>query len=278
MDEISPEFIERYQKIYAQDPRSRVFAPLAEAYRKIGRIKEGLEIARAGVKIHPDFAGGRVALGRLLLEDNNIADASEEFKKATEFAPENILAYQLLGESLLKLKKTRDALSAYKMLLFLNPDNSRALKAVQKLESLTADEYEDDLFAMKPLKEAVKDWDEFELIFDLEPHAKGPNISTEKDAQKSKFLDRVLSLTDAYIVRNDIDRALDALNEAERLIGANPEIVKRLSLIQRRQLDSIPTPKSQRDLTPPLSREKAIIDNQIQFLQDLLQNIKHHQT
>jgi len=166
--------------------------------------------------------------------------------------------------------------------LFLSPENPKALKAVQKLESLTADEYEDEIFAMRPLKEAVKEWDDFELDFEMEndpsKNKMESSSTSENSKKKNKFLDRVLSLTDAYIVRNDIDRALDALNEAERLIGNNPEITKRMGLIQRRQLDAISAPKTQADLKPHKSREKTIIDNQIEFLQDLLQNIKHHQT
>ena len=62
MDETNPEFIERYQKLYEEDPKSRIFAPLAEAYRKMGLINEALELAQNGVKIHPQFSGGRVAL------------------------------------------------------------------------------------------------------------------------------------------------------------------------------------------------------------------------
>lgn len=281
MEDIDPELVERYQKLYEEDPRSRIFAPLAESYRKMGLLQEGLEVAQKGVELHPEFPGGRVALGRLYADAERLEDAEKEFRKATALSPDNILAHQLLAEVLLKLKKSKEALKAYKMLLFLSPDNSRAQKAVQKLEALTADEYEDDLFAMKPLHEAVKAWDEYELDFENDTPASEPEISAQKvqsDEKKTKFLDRVLSLADAYIVRNDMDRAIEALNEAERLLGPHPEVIKRLKLIHHRQLDTMAHPQNSSEIQSPVSRERSLHEEKIEFLQDLLQKIKHRHT
>src|SRR6185437_2914404 len=98
MDEINPEFVERYQQLYEADPKSRIFAPLAEAYRKMGLLKEAREVAEAGVGHNPQFAGGRVALGRIFCDLGLIKEATRELKKATELAPENVLAHQVLGE------------------------------------------------------------------------------------------------------------------------------------------------------------------------------------
>jgi tetratricopeptide (TPR) repeat protein len=269
VDDINPEFIERYQKLYEQDPNSKVFAPLAEAYRKMGLIKEALELAKDGTKKHPHFPGGRVALGRIYIELDQLKEAEKELRTATELSPENILAHQILAETLLKLKRPKEALRAYKMLLFLSPDNEKALNAVKKLESLTADEYEDDLFAMQPLKEAVKNWEEIQIDFAQ------PGLPTSPQEKNNKFLERVISLADAYIVRNDIDRAVDALNETERLWGPQPEVTKRLKLIHHRQIDNIPHPKSTAEIQAPPSREVQALDGKIEFLQDLLAQIKH---
>lgn len=260
--------------MYEKDPRSRVFAPLAEAYRKMGLLKEALKMAEKGVKDHPHFPGGRVALGRIYMHETRLKEAEEQFRKAIELAPENVLAYQLLAETYLRLKKSKDALKAYKMLLFMSPDNERAQNAVRKLEALTADEYEDDLFAMKPLEQAVKEWDNIELEFANDD--KKPATETAKMAKKQAYLDRILSLADAYIVRNDIDRALNALNEAERLFGPNPEVVKRLKLLHERQVSMVAQPRSAKEamIKTPSVRESQL-DGQIDFLQDLLQKIKN---
>lgn len=282
MDEVNTEFIERYQKMYEKDPTSRVFAPLAEAYRKMGLIREAREVAEKGVKDNPNFPGGRVALGRIYLEDSQFKEAEIQFRKAVELAPENMLAYQLLAETYLRLKKTKEALKAYKMLLFINPENTRAQNAVRKLEALTADEYDEEIFAMKPLQEAVKEWDELHLDFSTVGSTgsshKGSTGAAARTEKNRIYLERTLSLADAHIVRNDIERALNALNEAERLFGANPEIVKRLKLLHERQLSGIATPQTKSEILMsehPIRQSK--FDKQIDFLQDLLQKIKNRQ-
>lgn len=267
MDEINPEAIERYQKMFEQDPRSKVFAPLAEAYRKMGMLKEALEVATQGVRNHPNFPGGRVALARIYLAEGKYTDAVTQFTKAIELAPENILAYSLLAEAHLHLKQPKEALKAFKRLLFLSPENEKAQNAVRKLESLTADEYADDIFALKPLKQAVEEWDEIHLDDDTVSDAQ----RTEK---KLKTLERMISLADAYIVRSDYDRAVEALNEAERLFGAQTEIVKRLKIIHQRALDNIDVPKKKEDLEPPVPREVQIIDEQIATLKGLLSSLQ----
>ena len=263
MDEINPDVIERYQKIYEQDPRSKVFAPLAEAYRKMGMLKEALEVATQGVRQHPHFAGGRVALARIYLTQAQYQDSIAQFTKVIELAPENILAYQLLAEAHLHLKQPKDALKAFKRLLFLSPDNEKAQNAVRKLESLTADEYTDDVFALKPIRQAVEEWNEIHL---------DDNTTTDarQNEAKLKTLERMISLADAYIVRNDHDRAVEALNEAERLFGPQTEIVKRLKIIHQRTLENIDIPKTQEDLAGPVPREVKIIDDQISTLKGLL--------
>jgi tetratricopeptide (TPR) repeat protein len=263
MDEINPDVIERYQKIYEQDPRSKVFAPLAEAYRKMGMLKEAHEVATQGVRQHPDFAGGRVALARIYLAQQRYPESVTQLTKAIELSPENVLGYSLLAEAHLHLKQPKEALKAFKKLLFLSPDNEKAQNAVRKLESLTADEYADDIFALKPIKQAVDEWNEIHLDDNT-------STSAKTEEMKLKTLERMISLADAYIVRSDHDRAIEALNEAERLFGAHTEIVKRLKIIHQRSLDNIVVPKTSADLAAPIPRETLVIDDQIATLKGLL--------
>ena len=52
----------RYQKAHEENPKSRVFAPLAEAYRKLGMIDKAQEILLKGIKIHPNYSLGYLGL------------------------------------------------------------------------------------------------------------------------------------------------------------------------------------------------------------------------
>ncbi len=265
-NEIRPEVVERYQKLYEQDPASKVFAPLSEAYRKMGMIKEAFQVATNGVKRHPDFAGGRVALARVLLDQSEWDKALPELKRVVDLAPENVLGHSLLAECYLRLKRPKDALKAFKMLLFLSPDNDKAQMAVKKLESLTADEYAPEVFALKPISQAVREWDDFTL--------EETTNAKNQEQHRLKTLERMISLADAYIVRNDHDRAIETLNEAERQFGPQNEIVKRLKIIHQRSLETIAVPVNKVDLEPVPAREMQEVDQQIALLRQVLKTIR----
>jgi tetratricopeptide (TPR) repeat protein len=142
-------FIEKYEKAYKKDPRSKVFAALAEAYRKQGDLDEALRIGEDGVLKHPHFPSGRVALAKIFFDKQMYERAIPHLKVVTEISPENIMAHSLLASCYKNLKKSRDALEAYKRVLFLNPNDALAIKAVQKLESLFAGDYEKEVFERK---------------------------------------------------------------------------------------------------------------------------------
>ena len=221
------------------------------------------------MKKHPKFAGGRVALGKIYLQLGQDKKAAKEFEKAIQAAPDNILAQSLLGETLLKLKRPKEALGAYKRLLYLSPESEKAQQAVQKLESLTADEYEEDIFSLKPLSKVTDDWH----LQDLEIDADDEEAENE---QRARTLERILSLADAYIVRNDMDRAVEALNEGERLMGPHPELVKRLKLIHHRQLEKLNEEREFRGEKAPVpTRNEMTRDEKIDYLKDLLKKVTH---
>ena len=218
---VNLEFVERYQLEYEKNPKSKVFAPLAEAYRKMGLIEEARRICQNGVQLHPEFASGRVAFAKVLLEMNEPSEALTQLEKAIEISPDNLLAHSLMGETLLKLRRPKDALRSFKMVLFLNPADERAKSAVRKWEFLSADEYESELFEMQPAFHPETD----------------PAIGFEpisESAREFRSLERAISLADAFTVRGDMDKALQVLIEANKQLGGEPELEKRIRLITER--------------------------------------------
>ena len=123
-----------YLRKYQENPRSRVFAPLAEAYRKAGLIDEAIDIAREGMRIHPGFTGGRVALARALFEKKQYVEVIEELELIVRDVPDNLVAQRLLAESALMLGRVTQALDAYKMLLYFTPSDTELVRIVQELE------------------------------------------------------------------------------------------------------------------------------------------------
>lgn len=123
-----------YLKKYQEDPQSRVFAPLAEAYRKSGMVDEALEIAQEGLKHHPHFVGGRVALARALFDKKRFEEVVSELAQIVRDVPDNIVAQRLMAESSLILGRSNEALNAYKMILFFHPEDPETARLVQELE------------------------------------------------------------------------------------------------------------------------------------------------
>jgi tetratricopeptide (TPR) repeat protein len=154
-----------YLKKYQDDPRSRVFAPLAEAYRKAGMLKEAVEIAQEGLRVHPQFIGGRVALARALFDQKNYEDVLNELSTIVREVPDNLVAQRLFAESALILGRTLEALGAYKMLLYFNPTDADAGRMVRELEAQSYDggamvlrtdpAPQKGLYSIKTAKEAI---------------------------------------------------------------------------------------------------------------------------
>lgn len=238
MDDISPEFVERYQILLEKDPKSKVFAPLAEAYRKMGLHTRAYTVCKSGLNYHPNFAGGHIAIAKVLVDLKETQKALEHLEMATELAPENILAHQLHAELLLQLKQFKNALKAYKMVLFLSPENKKAMQAVKKLESLTAEDFDKDLFP-----------DDFGYSGQQNANNKKSQINnlTKGDEQR---LERFISLIDVYIVRNELERAKGIFEEARIEFAQHPELIKRMEIIlpqtissSNSKIQSFPTPK-----------------------------------
>jgi tetratricopeptide (TPR) repeat protein len=243
--------IEDYRRLLQKDPNSKAFAPLAEALRENAEFQQAEIVAANGIRRHPDYVGGYVALGRILIEQSRFAEAGPILSKAVELDPQNLLALQLIGTLHLQMQQPKDALKAFKRILFLNPQSEKARNAVQKLESLSADEYEEDIFQYKKINATTQ----------INKPAVAPVSSQE--------LERKLSLVDALIVRNDLEKARAHLLDLNTRLPNNKEIAKRFELLE----ESLPEEEAL-PLHPVASREKMVFDKKRQILEDLLRRIK----
>ena len=125
--------IGKYLDILAKDPKSRVFAPLAEAYRKAGLLDDAVETALEGLRLHPNYLGGRVALGRAYFEKKQYAEAAAEMQKVAKSAPDNIIAHKVLGQVAGRQNDLPAAEKAFKMVLLLDPRDQEAQQFIANL-------------------------------------------------------------------------------------------------------------------------------------------------
>ncbi|OQX56650.1 MAG: hypothetical protein B5M53_00280 [Candidatus Cloacimonas sp. 4484_209] len=132
-----PPEIEKLSERLAKDPKSLVFASLANAYRKNNMIDEAIEILQKGLEIHPNYASARTVLGRCYIDKRMYEMAKVEFKKALESDPQNIVVLEKLGEVYKTLNQYEDAFKVFQKLNELDPLNDDFQRELESLKRLS---------------------------------------------------------------------------------------------------------------------------------------------
>ena len=81
-----------------KDPSSKLFLPLAEAYKERGMLDESTKVLLQGLEKQPEYHSARVALGKVYLKKDMLAEAQAEFAKVVEAVPDNLFAHKKLME------------------------------------------------------------------------------------------------------------------------------------------------------------------------------------
>lgn len=226
--------IKKYLSIYKKNPHSKVFALLADLYRKQGAIDKAFRLCKAGLKQHPQFALGHIALALILLDINKLKLAVESLEKAIDLAPENIFAYKLLGQTWLKLKDPEKTLQAYKMVLFLEPGNKNAENIIKKLEPVTASQYDKTGFAFKTLKELTQYTStKSSETEDIEPPILHPIPKIHPQKETDQFEARI-SMIEALIYRKESSKARQFLQEMKNTYSHHKQFINQIQALENK--------------------------------------------
>lgn len=137
---LSPLFL-KYQADYEKNPRSRVFAPLAETYRKLGMTDKAMEILSQGIRFHPTYVMGYLGLAFCYYDLKQYSLAYNTLRPLVESNRDNIRLQKLFAEICLELGYREESLDTYKYLLFINPRDREVAMQVATLESLIEEQY-----------------------------------------------------------------------------------------------------------------------------------------
>lgn len=188
--------IYNYLRKYQEDPGSRVFAPLAEAYRKAGLVDEAIEIAKEGLKIHPQFTSGRVALARALFDKKLYQEVVDELSPMIRDIPDNLVAQRLFAESCLMLGRVAEALGAYKMLLYFSPQDQETAQIVQELE---VQSYEKGALVLRTDMTS-----QFDIRSAQRAISDDPEVIKAKKIKKVEFLQSLLQKVERYRILSQL--------------------------------------------------------------------------
>lgn len=132
--------IDYYLRKYELNPHSRAFAPLADLYRKTGRVEEALEILAAGLAEHPTYVSALVIKARCHLALGQVPPGLAAFQRVLELDPDNLVAIKQLAELALADGDQSRAAVFLARVVSLDPTDERAAAQLEWLRGAAATE------------------------------------------------------------------------------------------------------------------------------------------
>jgi pentatricopeptide repeat protein len=134
MDNETSEITKLTERV-TRDPKSKLFVPLAEEYKKMGDIEMSIHVLTEGLKNNPGYVTAKSFLGRLLMEKGDLAGAGKEFEEVVKAIPDNLLAQRKLGDIYALQGGSAQALLHYKVAHSLNPADEEISSFISDLEA-----------------------------------------------------------------------------------------------------------------------------------------------
>lgn len=208
----------------AANPTSRIFAPLAEAYRRAGRLSEAIDVCRQGLRHHPDYLSGLVVLARTYHDAGDLEAAGSMFERILQADPRNVGATRALGEIAHARGDVSDAWAHYRRALDLEPDNAELRQRIESLRDTHARAEaaaagfgpaasEAGFATAEPVPAATR----FEEVFG---RSAPPGTRGESPAEPAAEEIATVTLADVYAEQGLLERALEIYR---RLLDADPE-------------------------------------------------------
>ena len=130
--------IEIFSGRLAQDPYSRVFAPLADLLRLAGRFEDALELLDDGLGRHPEYLSALVIKGRTLLDSGRVDQARQVLARVLEQDPENFIVLRLVTEDARSRRAWDESIPLLEKLVVLDPDDERWPGALSEARQFAA--------------------------------------------------------------------------------------------------------------------------------------------
>ena len=112
-----------------RDPDGLAFAPLADAFRRNGQVREALDLLTDGMSRHPDYATGHVVATRLYVDQGMDSEAELAARRVLTLDPENLVAHSALVSILTRKGEAGEA-ARHKTALFAADPESDEARAV----------------------------------------------------------------------------------------------------------------------------------------------------
>lgn len=131
----SPGEIEKLERRWLENMQGLTFAPLAEAYRKAGRLDEAFQTLELGLAHHPDYVPAHIVRGRCALDSRDDTVAASAFALVLSFDSLNLIALRGLAEISVRSGRQQEATLHLRRLLDADPTDADALAQLAELQA-----------------------------------------------------------------------------------------------------------------------------------------------
>lgn len=127
---VDPQQIRRWQEAVARDPGDAAFLPLAELYRREGRLEVARRLCFRGLERQPELVEAHFLLGRIYREAGELDKALDEFDIALRLDPAHRGARRALGYLSLERRDWPAAVRHLEQVAAREPNDERAASAL----------------------------------------------------------------------------------------------------------------------------------------------------
>ncbi len=127
---------------FLKNPKSILFARLADYYLQQNRVDEAIHLCMEGIKYHPYYITGNFILAKAYVAANEYDKAEEALKKVLSHDRQHLAAHELLAQLMKKLGWENKAAVHYKEILKIDPLNNQVRQELNDLTGYEA-EYEE---------------------------------------------------------------------------------------------------------------------------------------
>lgn len=177
--------IEKLEARFRENPEGRYFAPLADAYRKAGRVADALMLVQAGLERHPDYLSAHIVLGRCHLDQKDDGAALAAFQQVLTIDAENIIALKSLAEISERIGNALDARRWLMRLLTVDSMNTEAEEDLHRLGGPVEEAAAAGAPAAEPLEAAAAGFSFADVVAAEAPTEPVPAIPEELVAARS---------------------------------------------------------------------------------------------
>lgn len=258
----------KYLAAYQKDPRSTIFAALAESYRQAGMTDQAIQVLKQGLRSHPEYTLAHITLTKCYMDLNKDDLAYSALYPFALKERDNLSLQSLFATLCERLEYYQEALETYKFLLFLNPKNEEWSAKVNQLETdlqeplftphgITQPPPDAEEWSMLPLDrsspiEITEDCSEVDLASDEELEELPVLRSEQMTDSPSEEFDppyMTLTLVDLYIEQGHLDHAKNLLQKILELDPNHHEAQKKLDNLNQLSVaefeETVPTVQEQ---------------------------------